>query len=224
MSHKDFILAPSLLSSDFGRIYEELKALEEAGLSWIHWDVMDGNFVPNISLGPPVIAKCRPYSRLFFDVHLMIENPNRYIQQFADSGADLISIHAEATRHLESAVSYISSLGVRSAVALNPHTPLSQIEYLLPQLDMVLIMSVNPGFGGQKFIPFTLTKIYDLKKLIEKHQINTDIQVDGGVDLNNAGKIVQAGANILVSGSSFFHHPPYLDRYQDFQKVIDSYR
>ncbi len=221
MGHKDFILAPSLLSSDFGRLSEELKALEQAGLSWIHWDVMDGNFVPNITLGPPIIAKCRPYSRLFFDVHLMIEHPDRYIKQFVDAGSDLISVHAEATKHLESTVSLISSLGVKPAVALNPHTPLSQIEYLLPQLDMVLIMSVNPGFGGQKFIPFSLAKIRDLSNLIEKYQTDTDIEVDGGIDLNNAGEVVQAGANILVSGSSFFKHPPYAKRYQDFQKAVD---
>lgn len=222
MNSRDCILAPSLLSSDFGHLNDELQALEKAGLSWVHWDVMDGNFVPNITLGAPIIAKTRPSTQLFFDVHLMIEHPERYIQQFVDAGADLVCVHAEATPHLESTVSRISSLKVKAGVALNPHTPLCQIEYLLPQLDMVLIMSVNPGFGGQQFIPFSLSKIKDLSQLIENHQTNTLIEVDGGVNLQNAGPIVHAGANILVSGSSFFQHPPYSQRYQAFKKQIAS--
>ncbi|GAB6184423.1 ribulose-phosphate 3-epimerase [Thermodesulfovibrio hydrogeniphilus] len=214
----EIILAPSLLSSDFGRLYEELQQLEDAGLKWVHWDVMDGVFVPNITVGPCVIEACRKKSKLTFDVHLMIVNPSRYIQAFVDAGADVLCIHAEAEIHLERAISEIARLGAKPAVALNPHTPLEQIEYLLPELYMVLIMSVNPGFGGQKFIPFSLKKIERLREMIDKSGLKTLIQVDGGVTLENAREIVKAGANILVSGSAFFNHPPYKARYKAFMK------
>lgn len=219
MSQKTFILSPSLLSSDFGYLYQELESLQEAGLTWVHWDVMDGVFVPNITLGPPIIAKCRKKSSLFFDVHLMIDKPERYISPFAEAGSDLICVHAEASLHLESTVNQISELGIKPAVALNPHTPLCQIEYLLPQLYMVLIMSVNPGFGGQKFIPFCLEKISRLSSMIQQRQCETLIEVDGGVDLENVKEIVEAGANVVVSGSAFFGHPPYSYRYELFRKT-----
>ncbi len=215
---KDIILAPSLLSSDFGRLYEEFKQLEDAGLKWVHWDVMDGVFVPNITVGPCVIEACRKKSKLTFDVHLMIVNPSRYIQAFVDAGADVLCIHAEAEIHLERAISEIVRLGAKPAVALNPHTPLEQIEYLLPELYMVLIMSVNPGFGGQKFIPFCLKKIERLREMIDKSGLKTLIQVDGGVTLENAREIVKAGADVLVSGSAFFNYPPYKARYKAFMK------
>jgi len=211
------ILSPSLLSADFGRLAEELTALEEAGLSWVHWDVMDGLFVPNITIGPVVIAALRKRSKLFFDVHLMIERPERYIPQFVDAGADLVCVHAEATVHLERAVAEIARLGAKPAVALNPATPLSMVEYLLPELSMVLIMSVNPGFGGQSFIPFSLDKTRSLKKMIADRGLSTLIQLDGGVTVENCGKLVAAGADVLVSGSAFFAHPPYAERYKAFK-------
>ncbi|MCF8038274.1 MAG: ribulose-phosphate 3-epimerase [Desulfohalobiaceae bacterium] len=220
MSEDRFVLSPSLLSSDFSRLQQELTDLEEAGLPWVHWDVMDGHFVPNITLGPMIIKKCRDKSGLFFDVHLMIERPDEYLEDFATAGADLICVHAEATSHLERTVSRIRELGAKPAVALNPHTPLCQVEYLLPQLDMVLIMSVNPGFSGQQFIPFAIKKVRDLKKMIQDQGGTTLIQVDGGVDLSNAGKLTASGADVLVSGSAFFRNPPYRQRYQQFRETV----
>jgi len=209
-------LCPSLLSSNFSRLADELAALEEAGLSWVHWDVMDGRFVPNITFGPPVIAACRKASKLFFDVHLMIVEPDRYLEDFVRAGADLVCVHAEACTHLERTVSEIARLGAKPAVALNPHTPLDVVEYLLPQLHMVLIMSVNPGFGGQKFIPFCLEKIERLAGMIRDRGSHALIQVDGGVTLDNTGELVRRGANVLVSGSAFFNHPPYGQRHRAF--------
>lgn len=210
------ILSPSLLSSDFSRLGEELAALEAAQIPWVHWDVMDGAFVPNITVGPVVIASLRKVSKLFFDVHLMIERPERYLAEFVDAGADLVCVHAEATVHLERAAAEIARLGAKPAVALNPATPLCAVEHLLPQLDMVLIMSVNPGFGGQKFIPFCLEKVRALKAMIAARGLSTRIQVDGGVTLDNARDLTDAGADILVSGSAFFAHPPYDARHRAF--------
>jgi ribulose-phosphate 3-epimerase len=214
------LLSPSLLSADFSRLGQELTALEKAGLSWVHWDVMDGLFVPNITMGPEIISACRQDSKLFFDVHLMIDRPSRYLDKFAAAGADLICVHAEAETHLERTVSEIARLGAKPAVALNPHTPLDMIEYLLPQLYMVLIMSVNPGFGGQKFIPFCLDKTRRLKKMIQAQGSATLIEIDGGVSLDNAAALIAAGADILVSGSAFFAFPPYHHRHNDFMAVM----
>jgi len=216
---RPFILSPSLLSSDFGRLADELAALEEAGLSWVHWDVMDGAFVPNITFGPPVIKALRKRSKLFFDVHLMIEKPERYLAEFVDAGADLVCVHAEATVHLERTVAEIRRLGAKAAVALNPATPLDHLLYLLPQLDMVLIMSVNPGFGGQSFIPFTLPKLRQLAALREEANPDTLVQVDGGVTPENTKTLVKAGADVLVSGSAFFNFPPYAERHRTFLKA-----
>lgn len=218
--HHPLILSPSLLSSDFSRIGAELAALEQAGLEWVHWDVMDGAFVPNITFGPPIIKACRNQSKLFFDVHLMIENPDRYLADFTDAGADLICVHAEACTHLERTVSEIARLGAKPAVALNPHTPLSVVQYLLPQLDMVLIMTVNPGFGGQKFIPFTRQKIRDLHAMIQKQDSPAQIQVDGGVTPDNVRELADCGANIFVSGSAFFGFPPYAQRHETFMQAM----
>ena len=211
------ILSPSLLSCDFGRLAEELAALEAAGLDWVHWDVMDGMFVPNITLGPLIVKALRKRSTLFFDVHLMIEKPERYLHEFVDAGADLVCVHAEATVHLERAVAEIARLGAKPAVALNPATPLSAVEYLLPQLAMVLVMSVNPGFGGQSFIPFSIDKVRRLRAMIDERNLSTLIQLDGGVTVENCAELVEAGADVLVSGSAFFSHPPYDKRHLAFQ-------
>lgn len=216
------ILSPSLLSSDFGRLAEELTALEQAGLEWVHWDVMDGQFVPNITLGAPIIKALRKNSKLFFDVHLMIVQPERYLEDFADAGSDLICVHAEATDHLERVVTRIRELGCKAAVSLNPHTPLCVLDYILPQLDMVLLMSVNPGFGGQKFIPFTMDKIRDLKAMINSRGCDTLIQVDGGVTPENTPELVANGADVLVSGSAFFKFPPYAERHSLFQQASEA--
>lgn len=213
------ILSPSLLSCDFGRLAEELAALEAAGLDWVHWDVMDGMFVPNITLGPLIVKALRKRSKLFFDVHLMIEKPERYLHEFVDAGADLVCVHAEATVHLERAVAEIARLGAKPAVALNPATPLSAVEYLLPQLSMVLVMSVNPGFGGQSFIPFSIEKVRRLRAMIDEQNLSTLIQLDGGVTVENCAQLVEAGADVLVSGSAFFSHPPYDERHLAFQEA-----
>jgi ribulose-phosphate 3-epimerase len=215
----DVILSPSLLSSDFSRLAEELAALRDAGLSWVHLDVMDGAFVPNITFGPPVIQAMRKGSPLFFDTHLMIERPERYVADFAAAGADLICVHAEATVHLERVCDMIARTGRKVGVALNPATPTEAVKYLLPQLDLVLVMSVNPGFGGQSFIPFSLDKISDLKAMIRACGSKALIQVDGGVTPENCADIVGAGADVLVSGSAFFNFPPYAERLQTFQKA-----
>ncbi|WP_243310988.1 ribulose-phosphate 3-epimerase [Fundidesulfovibrio agrisoli] len=218
------ILSPSLLSSDFGRLAEELTALEAAGIPWVHWDVMDGLFVPNITVGPLVIKSLRPVSKLFFDVHLMIERPERYLADFVSAGADLVCVHAESTHHLERAVAEIARLGAKPAVALNPATPLSAVEYLLPQLSMVLVMSVNPGFGGQSFIGFCMEKIRSLRAMIKAQGAETLIQVDGGVTLENCAEIVRAGADVLVSGSAFFGYPPYAERFAAFNRAVEAGR
>lgn len=211
------ILSPSMLSSDFANMQAELEALEAAGLKWVHLDVMDGNFVPNITFGPPIIKAMRKRSNLFFDCHLMIEDPGRYIQDFADAGADLICVHAEACTHLERVCAQIADAGCKPAVSLNPHTPVESIKYLLPQLHMVLLMSVNPGFGGQQFIPFTMDKLRDLKAMIRDAGCDTLIQIDGGVTPENTAELVSAGADVLVSGSAFFGHPPYDERLKTFE-------
>jgi len=217
---REIIISPSLLSSDFGRLAEELSALEEAGLSWVHWDVMDGRFVPNITFGPPVVKRLRKAaSGLFFDVHLMIVEPEKYIEAFVDAGADLVCVHAEATVHLERAVAEIARLGAKPAVALNPHTPIESVRWLLPELEMVLLMSVNPGFGGQKFIPFVLDKVRELSAMRDKAAPGMKIQIDGGVDPGNIGALVAAGADVLVSGSAFFGHPPYKERLKVFMEA-----
>ena len=196
-------IAPSLLSADFSKLQEEVKDIEQGGAEWLHLDVMDGHFVPNITFGPGLIKSLRPHSNLFFDVHLMIENPDKYITEFADSGADMIVVHAEACTHLHRTIQSIHATGKKAGVALNPATSLSVLDYILPELDMVLLMSVNPGFGGQKFINI-VPKLEKLQEMCKEQGVSPLIQVDGGVTAETAPLVTAAGANVLVAGSAVF--------------------
>ncbi len=197
-------IAPSILSADFSKLGEDIKSLDKYGADLIHIDVMDGNFVPNISFGVPIIKSIRPLTKLPFDVHLMVEEPAKYVEDFVKSGADIITVHFEADRHLDRTINYIKSFGVKASVALNPATLVDNIKYLIPYLDMVLIMSVNPGFGGQKYIEYCYDKIKYIKELSNKYNKNLMIEVDGGVSKGNMAKIVDSGANVLVAGSAVF--------------------
>ena len=199
------ILSPSLLSIDFNHIERNAKVLDEAGVKWFHLDVMDGTFVRNISFGPPVIKCIRKVTDSFFDVHLMINEPIRYIDAFADAGADMLTVHYEACKDLQETIDAVKAAGMKVGIAVNPETPVHWLEYVLPKVDMVLIMTVNPGFGGQKLIPYTVDKVRDLKALLEKTANKADIEVDGGVNLENVETLLAAGANIIVAGSAVFN-------------------
>jgi len=197
-------LAPSILSADFARLGEQIDEVARAGADYIHVDVMDGHFVPNITIGAPVVASIRRVTSLPLDVHLMIEHPERYISDFINAGADIITVHVEASPHLKSTIRLIKELGARAGVSLNPPTPLSTVKEFLPHVDLVLIMSVNPGFGGQSFIPETLPRIANMRKILDNRKPGIELEVDGGVNAENAPDIVEAGADVLVAGNSIF--------------------
>jgi ribulose-phosphate 3-epimerase len=201
------IIAPSLLASNFLRLEEECKMLHESEADWFHLDVMDGRFVPNISFGMGIIEQMRPLTNKVFDVHLMILEPEKYAEDFKKAGADMLTVHIETCAHLHRNIQQIKSLGMQAGVVLNPHTPVSLLKEILGDLDMVLLMSVNPGFGGQKFIPRTLSKIRELRRMIDEKGYDVKIEIDGGVTLDNAREIVAAGADVLVAGNTVFKSP-----------------
>lgn len=213
-------LSPSILSADFSRLGEQIKELDEAGAQYVHIDVMDGMFVPSISFGMPIIRAIRGCSDRIFDVHLMIEEPGRYIADFAEAGANLITVHAESCKHLDRTIESIKERGLLAGVALNPATPVSAISCLLEKVDMVLIMTVNPGFGGQKLIPYTVDKVRELKQLLDEKGLKTDIEVDGGINLSNVREVMEAGANIIVAGSAVFSGN-VTENTENFLKIIN---
>lgn len=214
------MLSPSLLSADFTNLEKEFKIMNEEKVDFIHLDIMDGNYVPNISYGPGVVKKLRPLTDILFDTHLMIESPQNFIEEFVKAGSDIITIHPSTTKHLDRTLSLIKSYGKKAGLALNPGDSLDILDYNIENIDLVLIMSVNPGFGGQKFIPSALRKISEVKKLIEKRNLKTLIEVDGGIKLGNAKDVLDAGADILVSGSGIFEKGRTRENIKAFKEIL----
>lgn len=211
-------IAPSILSADFSKLGEEISAVEKAGADWIHVDVMDGHFVPNITIGPPVVKSARSATKLPLDVHLMIESPEKYIPEFRKAGADWISIHPESTPHLQRALSMIRELGAKASVAINPATPLYVLDHVWDDIDMILLMTVNPGFGGQKFIPDMKSKIQTLKKKIERTKPEVLLEIDGGVNLDNIEELAKLGVDVFVAGSAVFDSDNYQKTISEMKK------